>query len=88
MGVRDGESDGTFVVGGRVVGCSVGVIVGNGEGTSVGGSVGASVGVRVGDGEGTSVGVSVGLWLGMAVGYLVGDLDRGTAVGFCVRCGP
>ena len=47
-----GENDGSSVVGGRVVGASVGDGVGLGVGTSVGDGVGTSVGPRV---VGTSI---------------------------------
>ena len=71
VGVGVGTWDGLLVVGGRVVGISVGHLVGDGVGTSVGlrvgDGVGNSVGSRVGEGEGTGVGMGVGTGVGLGV---------------------
>ncbi len=61
VGVIDGAKDGLWVVGGFVVGMSVGGRVGEGVGISVGGRVGKWVGLKVGDTVGDDVGATVRL---------------------------
>jgi len=61
VGVCDGAKDGLLVVGGFVVGSSVGGRVGEGVGISVGGRVGKWVGLKVGDTVGDDVGATVRL---------------------------
>jgi hypothetical protein len=72
VGERVGAYEGSSVVGGSVVGTSVGDTVGSAVGWAVGTAVGSSVGFLVG--------TAVGWWVGRKVGRTVGDRD-GTRVG-------
>jgi hypothetical protein len=76
VGVCDGANDGLSVVGGLVVGLSVGLPVGMGVGTAVGLPVVMGVGLSVGVPDGANDGRSVvgGLLDGLSVGGLVGTV--------------
>ncbi len=61
LGVKVGGIDGLSVVGGLVVGTSVGALLGNSVGDNDGRSEGALLGAREGGFEGTGVSAAVGL---------------------------